>query len=379
MFWAWSGFVLFVLLLLALDLGVFNRKAHVISVREALKWSAMWITLGVAFSVFVYFGYNNHWFGLGLAPDGTVASDPVDGQAMRGHHATIKYFTGYVIEKSLSVDNIFVIALIFGFFKVPAIYQHRVLFWGILGALVMRGAMIGLGAVLLKQFHWIIYVFGVFLIFTGLKMLLSKEEEESHVGENLLVKLARKLFPVTSDYHGQHFVVRAGSAASKEPAVFHKGDALPVGAPIDAAVARVKAGTWMITPLMLALIVVETTDLIFAVDSIPAIFAITGDPFIVFTSNVFAILGLRSLYFALAGMISAFRYVKAALALVLTLVGVKMLVAEQLKEFFGEYFNFVLLGLIFIILATGVIASIRANRRDERRARDSERAAPTVG
>ncbi|HEV7302234.1 MAG TPA: TerC family protein [Tepidisphaeraceae bacterium] len=369
MFWIWSGFILFVLFMLALDLGVFNRKAHVIGVREALKWSAMWITLGLAFSAFVYYGYENHWMGLGMAADGTVARDPVDGQEMEGHHATVKYITGYVIEKSLSVDNIFVIAMVFTYFKVPAMYQHRVLFWGILGALVMRGAMIGLGAVLLARFHWIIYIFGGFLILTGLKMLFSKEEDAADIGDNFLVRQTRRLLPVTNNYHGQHFFVRAGSAASHEPEVWQKGDTLnyetPTG-PVDAAVEGVKAGTLMLTPLMLALIVVEFTDLVFAVDSIPAIFAITGDPFIVFTSNVFAILGLRSLYFALAGMITLFRYLKISLALVLTLVGVKMLIAKQLKEWVGDNFNFYLLGVIFLILAAGVIASIMANKRDEK-------------
>ena len=370
MFWIWSGFILFVLFMLALDLGVFNRKAHVIGVREALKWSAMWISLGLAFSAFVYYGYENHWMGLGLAPDGTVARDNVDGQLMEGRHATVKYITGYVIEKSLSVDNIFVIAMVFTYFKVPAMYQHRVLFWGILGALVMRGAMIGLGAVLLARFHWIIYIFGGFLILTGLKMLFSKEEDAADIGDNFLVRQTRRLLPVTNNYHGQHFFVRAGSAASHEPEIVESGassqgaaDAKP--GPVDAAVEGVKAGTLMLTPLMLALIVVEFTDLIFAVDSIPAIFAITGDPFIVFTSNVFAILGLRSLYFALAGMITLFRYLKISLALVLTLVGVKMLIAKQLKEWVGENFNFYLLGVIFLILAAGVIASIMANKRDE--------------
>jgi tellurite resistance protein TerC len=364
MFWIWSGFVLFVLLLLALDLGVFNRKAHVIGVKEALKWSALWITLGVAFSAFVYFGYENHWLGLGLAHDGTVALDPVDGQRMEGHHATVKYITGYVIEKSLSVDNIFVIALIFTYFKVPPIYQHRVLFWGILGALVMRGAMIGLGAVLLARFHWIIYVFGVFLIVTGLKMFFSKEDDEAEVGENFLVRQTRKFFPITSTYHGGHFMVRAGSDAASEAAVPAGAGAAAQTLTEDPVSKGLKVGTLMLTPLMLALIVVETTDLIFAVDSIPAIFAITGDPFIVFTSNVFAILGLRSLYFALAGAIASFRYLKAALAIVLTVVGAKMLVAKQVKDLVGDNYNFYLLGVIFLILAGGVVASIVANKRE---------------
>jgi tellurite resistance protein TerC len=361
MFWIWSGFVALVLAFLALDLGVFNRKAHVIGVREALKWSAVWITLGVSFSAFVYFAYEGHWLGIGLHPSGAVRADPIDGVPLEGKSATIKYLTGYVIEKSLSVDNIFVIALIFTYFAVPAIYQHRVLFWGILGALVMRGVMIWLGAELIYRYHWIIWVFGGFLILTGIRMLFMKTEH-GDPASNPVLKLTRKFFPVTDQYHGKHFFIRAGSEGSHEAAV-------PGEAPKpDAAVDRAKAGALMLTPLMLALIMVETTDLIFAVDSIPAIFAITGDPFLVYTSNVFAILGLRSLYFALAGMMDKFRYLKASLAIVLTVVGVKMLASSWLKDVIGPNFNFYLLGLIFLILGGGVVASLRANRRDAGRA-----------
>jgi tellurite resistance protein TerC len=345
------------LLLLALDLGVLNRKAHVIGVKEALKWSAFWIALGLLFSVFVYFGYDNHWLGLGRDASGAVAVDPIDGTPMEGHHATIKYLTGYVIEKSLSVDNIFVIALIFAYFAVPAIYQHRVLFWGILGALVMRGVMIWLGAELIHRYHWIIYLFGVFLIFTGVKMFFI-DTENADPSHNPILKLVRRFFPVTDQYHGQHFWVRAGGEWANEAAT--PGAA----AKEDARVTAAKVGTLLLTPLALALIMVETTDLIFAVDSIPAIFAITGDPFIVYTSNVFAILGLRSLYFALAGMMDKFRYLKMSLAIILTVVGVKMLASGWFKSILGKNFNFYLLGLIGLILATGIIASIRANRRD---------------
>jgi tellurite resistance protein TerC len=368
MLWIWSGFIVFVLALLALDLGVFNRKAHVVSVKEALGWSALWISLGLLFSIFVYFGYENHWLGLGLAPDGTIAVDPVGKGLMEGHHATIKYLTGYVIEKSLSVDNIFVIALIFAYFKVPAIYQHRVLFWGILGALVMRGVMIGLGAVLIKRFEWILYIFGVFLIVTAVRMLMIKDEEEADVGNNYFVRLARRLFPITNNYHGPHFLVRAGSKASHEPAVKSATPSLDDDKQVvvDSAVEDARIGTLMLTPLALALIVVETTDLIFAVDSIPAIFGITGDPFIVYTSNVFAILGLRSLYFALAGAMAAFRYLKVALAVVLAVVGIKMLGEYWFHTWFGENYNFYLLGLIFVILGSGVGMSILANRKDAR-------------
>jgi tellurite resistance protein TerC len=345
MLWVWLGFVAFVLVLLALDLGVFNRKAHVVGVREALGWSAVWITLGLAFTAFVYFGYENHWLGLGNAVDA------VDGTINDGRAASIKYLTGYVVEKSLSVDNIFVIALVFAYFGVPAIYQHRVLFWGILGALLMRGAMIGVGAQLIARFHWLLYVFGAFLIVAAIKMLVMKGSHDAP-GENFAVRLTKRFFPVTDHFHGEHFVVRAGSRASHEAAV-------PGAAVVDdPAVDRAKAGTLMLTPLALALVVVETTDLIFAVDSIPAIFAVTADPFLVFTSNVFAILGLRSLYFALAGMIDKFRFLKVSLAIVLALVGVKILAAKWLKGAIGPNFNFYLLGLVLLILAVGVVASL---------------------
>jgi tellurite resistance protein TerC len=350
MFWIWTAFVLFVLFLLALDLGVFHRKAHIVSVKEALGWSAIWIALGLAFCVVVYFGYEHHWAGMG------ATADSVDGLINNGSTAAMKYLTGYVVEKSLSVDNIFVIAMIFSFFAVPAIYQHRVLFWGIIGALVMRGAMIAIGAQLIARFHWILYVFGALLIVTAVKMLLMKTGH-GDPGQNVVVRLVRRWFPVTTRFHGEHFLVRAGSPASHEAEC---PGALQLD---DPAVERAKPGVLMLTPLALALIMVETTDLIFAVDSIPAIFAITSDPFLVFTSNVFAILGLRSLYFALAGMLDAFRYLKPALALVLAVVGVKMLIASWLKEILGPDFNFYLLAVVLGILAVGVGASLLVGRR----------------
>lgn len=350
MIWIWLMFIAFVLVLLALDLGVFHRKSHVVSVREAVVWSVIWATLGISFSVFVYFGYENNWFGLG-----TVA-DAIDGRMNSGSTAVEKYLTGYVVEKSLSVDNIFVIAMIFGFFAVPAMYQHRVLFWGILGALAMRGAMIAVGAKLIAEFHWVLYVFAAFLILTGLKMLLMKSDH-TDPNANILVRLTRRLIPVTQRFHGEHFLVRAGSAASCEPET--------PGAPClrDEIVEKAPAGTWLLTPLALALIMVEATDLIFAVDSIPAIFAITADPFLVFTSNVFAILGLRSLYFALAGAVNKFRYLKVSLAFVLILVGMKMIFAGWLKGVLGEHFNLYLLGAVILILVAGVIASLVAEKR----------------
>jgi tellurite resistance protein TerC len=363
MIWMYAGFLALVLALLALDLGVFHRKAHVVSVKEALGWSAFWIALGLAFAGFIYAGYENHWMGLGLFPDvmttspravagpGTVYND--------GASATIKYLTGYLVEKSLAVDNIFVIAMLFGFFAVPQIYQHRVLFWGIAGALLMRGAMIAVGAQLIQRFTWIIYVFGGFLILTGIKMLFLNAEG-TDPDRNVVVRLTRRLFPITERFHGQHFFVRAGSSDSQEAAV--PGAARELDRVVDAA----RPGLLLATPLFLALVMVEVTDLIFAVDSIPAIFAITGDPFLVFTSNVFAILGLRSLYFALAGMIDQFRYLKVALAVVLMVVGVKMMTHAWLKALLGPHFNLYLLAVVLLILASGVAASLVAARRDRR-------------
>ena len=361
MFWMYAGFTLLVLLLLALDLGVLNRKAHVVGIKEALGWSSFWITLGLLFSVFIYFGYEQHWMGLGLTVD-TMGSSPVDVEGVGlvyndGASATVKYITGYVVEKSLAVDNIFVIAMLFGFFAVPPVYQHRVLFWGIIGALMMRGIMIAVGAALLREFSWIIYLFGGFLIFTGLKMMIMPEFSEDP-NKNLVVRLCRKMLPITERFHGPHFLVRAGSAASQEAET--PGDKELPDRVVDAA----KPGTLMATPLLLSLVMVEFTDLIFAVDSIPAIFAITNDPFIVFTSNVFAILGLRSLYFALAGMIDKFHYLKFALASILLLVGVKMMSHGWLKKALGENFNLYVLGMVLGILGLGVVASLIFPRKD---------------
>src|SRR3972149_2929258 len=245
MIWIWVAFVGFVLLLLFLDLGVFHRRAHVVTMKEALGWSAVWILLGLSFTVFIYFGYENRWAGLGSS------ADAVDGMVNDGRSAAIKYLTGYVVEKSLSIDNVFVIAMIFGFFAVPAIYQHRVLFWGILGALMMRAAMIALGARLIAEFHWVLYLFGVFLIFTGIKMLTLKADH-SDPNQNILVRLTRRFFPVTSRFHGEHFVVRAGAPASYE-SEFPGTAALP-----DDAVNQAQPGTLMLTPLALALIMVES-------------------------------------------------------------------------------------------------------------------------
>ncbi len=347
----WLVFIGFVLLMLALDLGVFHRKSHVVGFKESLGWSAVWITMGLSFSMLVYFAYENHWYGLGNA------RDAVDGLINNGRLAATKYLTGYVVEKSLSVDNIFVIAMVFGSLAVPPRYQHRVLFWGILGALLMRGAMIGIGASLVQNFHWVLYLFGGFLILTGLKMLFLKEKEE-HPENNVIVRWISRHFPITKNFHGQHFLVRAGSAGSLEAA--EPGEEVIPDPVVEAA----PKGKWLLTPLAVALLLVELTDLIFAVDSIPAIFAITADPFLVFTSNVFAILGLRSLYFALAGMITNFRYLKPALSMILLVVGVKMLTAHWLKAWLGDSFNLVVLAVILGILATGVVTSLMVGKKE---------------
>ncbi len=313
----WIGFLILVFILLGLDLGVFHKKDKAISTKSALLWTAFWIALSLLFNVFIYFSYEHHWLGIGLHI----------GHNVGGHDAAIKYFTGYIIEKSLSLDNIFVIAMIFSYFSVPDKYQHRVLFWGILGALVMRGIMIGAGAALIQRFDWMIYVFGGLLILTALKMLFSKDEEV-HPDTNPLVKLARKLYPVTGHFEGHKFFT-------------------------------VQNGKRAITPLFLVLLVIESTDVIFAVDSIPAIFAITTDPYIVFTSNVFAILGLRSLYFALAAMINKFRYLKVSIVVVLIYVGIKMLISE-----IYHIPTLISLGVIVMILVIGVVASIMKSDKD---------------
>lgn len=357
--WLYMGFVALILALLALDLGVFHRKAHVVSVREALGWSALWISLGLAFSVFVYFGYEYHWLGLGTSPDATaVASTAVGGGRYYndGGSAVLKYLTGFVVEKSLSVDNIFVIAMIFSFLRVPAIYQHRVLFWGIVGALAMRGIMIALGAALLAKFSWIIYVFGAFLVATGLKMLLVKTEAKDFE-TSIVVRMARRLVSVSERYHGERFFVRAGTPASTAPA--EPGAAMER----DRVVAAAASGTLLATPLFLGLVLVEFTDVVFAVDSIPAIFAVTTDAFLVFTSNVFAILGLRSLYFALAGMIDRFKYLKVSLSLVLVVIGIKMVIHGWLKAWLGTHFNFYVLAAVAAIIVAGVALSLAATRK----------------
>ncbi len=339
----WVGFVGFILLVLALDLGVFQRDAHAVSMREALLRSAAWISLGLGFGIFVYFAYELQWFGLGHAVDS------VDGFVNDGTLALAKYLTGYIVEQSLSADNVVVMVAVFAIFGVAPQYQHRVLFWGILGAMVLRGLMIALGASLIYRFHWILYVFGGFLILIGLRMLLVRMKHSDLV-HNPIIRLVRRFMPVTAQFHGGHFVVRAGSDAFEPvvPGARRNGDAM-----IETA----KAGALLLTPLGVALVVIELSDLVFAVDSIPAVFSITTDPFLVFTSNVFAILGLRSLYFALAGLLYRFRYLNTAIAVVLVVVGVKMLASSWIKMTFGSRANFYLLALIVSILTIGIAVS----------------------
>lgn len=293
-FW-WIGFNAFVVLLLALDLGVFHRKAHEVKPKEAAIWSVVWVALSLIFNLFIYLQF--------------------------GQKAGTEFLTGYLIEKSLSVDNLFVFVLIFTYFKVPARYQHRILFWGILGALVMRATLIGVGSYLITNFEWVIYIFGGFLIFTGVRMALD-QGHDVEVEHNPLLRLLRRKFPVTDTYHDQKFFVR-------------------------------QFGKVFITPMMVVLVLIESTDLLFALDSIPAIFAVTNDAFIVYTSNIFAILGLRALYFLLASVITKFAYLKYGLAIILVYIGVKML----LTFFHIEIDTVISLGVIAAVLSISAIAS----------------------
>jgi len=319
--WLWVGFVAFVLAMLALDLGVFHRHAHIMSIRESLTWSAVWIALALAFNVGVYFLYARHWLDVGL----NVA------EPLTGHQAALQFFTGYLIEKSLSLDNLFVIMMIFAYFQVPRAYEHRALAWGIMGAIILRGVMIAAGAALITRFSWIIYVFGALLLLTALRMMISREDSV-HPEKNPLVKLVRRLMPVAGEYDRDHFFTR-----------------------LDGRLAA--------TPLLLVVAVIESMDVLFAVDSIPAIFAVTTDPFLVFTSNIFAILGLRALYFAIAGLIHRFRYLKVSLVYVLGFIGVKMLLAHYI-----HIPTAVSLGVVCGILLIGALASIIVARRQARTA-----------
>ncbi|MFN8673767.1 MAG: TerC family protein [Candidatus Sericytochromatia bacterium] len=292
----WIGFNLFILFLLALDLGVFNKKSHDVSVKEALTWSGVWIAIALLFNVGLYY--------------------------FKGSEIAFSFLAGYLIEKSLSVDNIFVFLMIFSYFNVPSKYQHKVLFYGIIGALLMRAGMIVAGSALISNFHWTIYIFGAFLAFTGIKMLVKKDDDSFNPENNFLVKSVKKFIPITKEYHEDKLFIRNN-------------------------------GVLMATPLFLVLLVVEFSDVIFAVDSIPAIFGVTQDPFIVYTSNVFAILGLRSLYFALAGIMHKFEYLKVGLSFVLVFIGAKMLIMDFYKIPIA-----VSLGVVSSILTLSVVVSL---------------------
>jgi tellurite resistance protein TerC len=370
---AYGLFLLLVIGFLILDLGVFHREAHEVHMKEAITWSIIWVTVGLSFAAFVYLAYENHWLGLGLNTrifNPAAAQDPsqpliVYGE-VTGATAAIQYLTGYVVEKSLAMDNIFVIAIIFGFFAVPPKYQHRVLFWGIVGALIMRGGMIGIGGQLIMAYQWILIIFGAFLLLTALKMAIIKSESDP--SKNPIVRLVKKFFPVTTFYDGQKFFTRRTlpPTYSTDPVTGKQvQDPPPPGS---------LSPKTFITPLLLALIMVEITDLVFAVDSIPAIFAITPDTFIVFTSNIFAILGLRALYFCLAVMIAKFRFLKPALIIILGFVGIKLLLLsgppyldviglEPAKSI--KIDPFVSLAFVVIMLVLATIASIVFPSRED--------------
>lgn len=294
----WVGFAVIVVGALAIDLGLVHKESKAVTTKEAATWTAIWASLALLFNGVVW------W--------------------LRGPGPALDFLTGYLIEYSLSVDNIFVFIMLFSYFVVAPAYRHRVLFWGIIGALIMRAALIGVGAALITKFHWVMYIFGAFLLFTGVKMGISKEDGESDPGKNPIVTWFKRFFPTTAEYHGESFFVK-----------------------------EVGSTVWKATPLFIVLLVVETTDVMFALDSIPAIFAITTDPFIVFTSNVFAILGLRSLYFLLDGIMGLFRYLKLGLAFVLSFIGIKMLVAE-----FYHIPTLASLGVVGGILAVSILASV---------------------
>ncbi|RWR28499.1 TerC family protein [Sinirhodobacter populi] len=302
--WMWLVFLGLVLGLLVLDLGILNREDHEIGVTESLKMSALYIALGLGFSGFVW------W--------------------QMGGEATAQYLTAFVVEKTLALDNIFVIALIFGFFAIPRKYQHRVLFWGILGVIVLRGIMIGLGATIVAQYHWVLYLFAVFLILTGIRMLFTKEEKEPDLSKNPVLRLFRRFFRVTDRIEGHAFTLKLPDASGK--LVRHA------------------------TPLLMALVMIEFADVIFAVDSVPAVFTITTDPFIVYTSNIFAVLGLRALYFALSAVLHRFAYLKYALSVLLIFIGSKMFIADLLGwEKFPPVWS---LGITFAILGAGIVTSL---------------------
>lgn len=292
--WLWTGFLIFILAMLFLDLLVFNRKAHTIKIKEAIGWSIFWIALALLFNAGIYY--------------------------FEGHDQALRFLSGYLVEKSLSVDNLFVFLLIFSYFRVPSIYQHKVLFWGIFGALIFRAIFIFAGIALLQKFSWLFYILGAFLVVTAIKLVMETEKE-IHPEKNPVLNVVRRLMPCTSSYEGDHFFVK-------------------------------REGRWWATPLFIVLIAIETTDVIFAIDSVPAVLAISLDPFIVFSSNAFAILGLRALFFALSGMMQAFVYLHYGLAAILGFIGIKMIVAHWYKFPIGYALGFIALSLILSALAS---------------------------
>ncbi|HLU66558.1 MAG TPA: TerC family protein [Kofleriaceae bacterium] len=318
MTWLWLAFFALVFVMLALDLGVFHRRAHEINLREAMGWTTFWVSLGLGFSGIVYLIYENHWGGAGLSDTGA---------ALRGGDATVLYLTGYLLEESLSIDNLFVISLLFHSMAVPAKYQHRLLFWGIMGALVFRGIMITGGVWLVTRFTWTFYLFGAFLVISGVRMMLARHDEEPEPETSWFFKVIRRFLPMAQEPHEGKLLAR-------------------------------ERGKIVFTNLAVALLAIELTDIVFAVDSVPAILAVTTEPFIVVTSNVFAIMGLRSLYFVLAGMMNKFRYLKAALSVLLVLIGAKMLAHD-----IYHLPNLVSLAIVVAIVATGVIVSLVADAR----------------
>lgn len=326
--WVYAGFIGIVLLLLAIDLGVFNRKAHAPSMREAVGWSAVWISLALLFSGIVYFLYENHTLGLGRAVP--VVGSAGETTTLDGAGAVKVYLTAYLVEKSLSIDNVFVIAMIFSSLAIPVAFQHRVLYWGILGALVMRGLMIGVGSRVIAEFSWIVYVFGGLLVVSALRMAFSREDAHDPRRGRLVRLIMGRIIPLSADLDGQRLIS-------------------PIG------------GIWHATPLLVALVVIEATDLMFAVDSIPAVFAIIGDPFIVFTSNIMAILGLRSLYFCLASAMMQFRYLKSALVAVLLFVGIKMCLVHTAWKIPAEISLAVILGLLISGITASLLARVGAS------------------
>lgn len=311
----WISFIALVLVLMAVDLGVFNKKAHSPSAKEALYTTFGWIGLALAFNIFIYFAYEKHWWGLGTDP-----YEPMDGA-----EAALKFFTGYLLEESLSIDNLFVMALVFAQFRVPKKYQHRILFWGILGVLVFRGILIGVGVALVHHFTWLFYIFGLLLIYSAFKMLRHQQDgEEQDVNKRTVVRLIRKFYPVSTRYDEGHFFT-------------------------------IENGRRAVTPMFVALMVIETTDILFAFDSVPAVFSITTDAFLVFSSNIFAILGLRSLYFVLANVLDRFKYLHYSLIAILFFIGAKMMLMP-LKIHIPIGLS---LGIIGLFLLVGVVVSLR--------------------